>query len=172
MKIIKKIIQKDIRAEELRKFAKLFANKNLDDFWKKYIDGTEDLPLGEYLNECGLKLLNENEKSKSSLNIETGTENGRYIITKVVAGGSAYESGLNTGDEIIALNGIRVDSKLSEDLLKDFSVDDRIAVLISRKGLIKEMDVVLKSPLPKFKIEEQEEKTDKQKKMLDKWMVG
>lgn len=158
--------------ERVKEVCEIAAGKNLDEFWKKYIYGVDELPLEKYLNDCGLKLVNENDSIKCSLDIETKTENGRYIVTKVFTGGSGFESGLNSGDEIIAINGIRVDSKLTEDLLKEHTEGENIKVLINRKGIIYVIDVKLLKPIPKYKIKETENKTNEQQEILDKWLIG
>lgn len=168
----KKDSVKGFPEERLKEICETVSGKNLGDFWKKYITGVEELPLDNYLNECGLKLENENNSEKCSLDIETKSENGKYIVTKVFAGGSAYESGLNSGDEIIAVNGIRVNSDLLNKLIKDFSVSDEIKILINRAGFIKEINVKLLKPLPVYKITESENKSIQQQKYLDKWLKG
>lgn len=148
------------------------SGKNLNEFWKKYIEGTEDLPLEEYFKICGLELINENASGNASLDIESRTDNGRYIISKVFAGGTAYESGLNSGDEIIAVNETRIDGNVLPKILKDIKAGEEAEVLISRSGLIKELKVKFLNPLPKFKLKELETKTEQQKRFLEKWLTG
>lgn len=168
----KKDSSKGFTEDRLKEVCETVNGKNLDDFWKNYITGVEELPLENYLLECGLKLENENEPSQCSLDIETYSEAGKYIVTKVFAGGSAFESGINSGDEIIAVNGIRVNSELLSKRMKDFSVGDEIKMLISRSGFINEINVKLLKPLPLYKITESEVKSDQQKKYLAKWLNG
>jgi predicted metalloprotease with PDZ domain len=146
--------------------------KNLDEFWSKYINGTDDLPLDSYFNLCGLEITNENDTAQNAFDIESRSVNGKFIIAKVFAGGTAYESGLNSGDEIIAVNGTRTDEASLKTILKNYSEGNELKVLISRNGIIKEIDVKLLKPIPKFKIKESDEKTDEQKLYLDKWILG
>jgi len=156
--------------ERIKEVCETVCGKTLDEFWEKYINGVAELPLDSYLEVCGLELINENESAECSLDIESKTDNGKYIITKVHAGGSAYESGLNAKDEIIAVNGIRADQNSVNILLKDHSAGNVIKVLISRDGLIREMEVKLLKVLPKYCIKESESKTEAQIKFLEKWL--
>ncbi len=158
--------------ERVMEICEIVCGKNLSSFWEKYIMGVEELPLESYLNECGLKLVNENESAQAALDIETKEDNGKYIVTKVFDGGSAYESGLNFNDEIIAVNGVRMDLSLMINFLKDYSEGDELKVLISRSGIIKEIKVKLLASLPKYKITSMETQSVEQQKNLDKWLSG
>lgn len=168
----KKDNSKGFTDERVKEVCEIVCGKNLDEFWKLYISGTAELPLGSYLSECGLELLNENESAQCTLDIEAKSENGKYVIVKVFAGGSAYESGLNAKDEIIAVNGIRIDENLTKKVLKDLPVNSEAIVLISRNGIVRELKVKLLKPLPKYIIIESDIKTAKQQRFLDKWLIG
>ena len=166
----KKDSTKGFTDERVKEVCEKVCERSLDEFWEKYISGVAELPLDSYLSECGLELINENESAECSLDIESKTENGKFIITKVHAGGTAYESGLNAKDEIIAVNGIRADQNILKTLLKDHPAGSEIKVLISRDGLIRETEVKLLKVLPKFCIKESESKTEEQIKFLEKWL--
>jgi len=158
--------------ERVKEVCETVCGRSLDKFWEKYINGVTELPLDSYLEICGLELINENESAECALDldIESKTDNGKFIITKVHARGSAYESGLNAKDEIIAVSGIRVDQNTLKTLLKDHSAGSEIKVLVSRDGLIREIEVKLLKVLPKFCIKESESKTEEQRKFLKKWL--
>ncbi len=168
----KKDSTKGFSDERIKEVCQTVCGRSLDEFWEKYINGVAELPLGSYLADCGLELINENESAECSLDIESNTDNGKFIITKVHAGGTAYESGLNAKDEIIAINGMRTDQNSVKILLKDHSAGNVINVLISRDGLIREMEVKLLKSLPKFCIKESNSKTEQQIKFLEKWLKG
>ena len=156
--------------ERVKEVCEIVSGKNLDDFWKKYIKGTDELPLDDYLNYAGLKFTNENDTLKVSLDIEFRTENGKIIITKVFKGGTAYESGLNFNDELISIDGVRMDGELIKNLLKNYETGVEINCMINRQGLIENIKVKLLEPLPKYKIIEIDEKTDEQKVIFEKWI--
>lgn len=148
------------------------CEKNLDEFWEKYIKGKDDLPLNEFLNYAGLKLVNENESLKVSFEMEYKSEGGKIIIIKVYEGGSAYESGLNVNDELISVNGIRMDGELMKTFIKNYNENDLVDCIINRNGIIENLQVKLLKPLPKYKISETEEKTINQIRIFEKWISG
>lgn len=168
----KKDPSKGFTEDRVKEICETVCGKKLDNFWKKYIYGTDELPLEEYLDVCGLKLINETAHETPSLDIETKSENGKYIVQKVFKGGSGYESGLNAKDEIIAIDDVRADEGVLKKLLKDKVEGDEVTVLIGRDGIVSEIKVKLRSPAPKYKIEEMENMTESQKKFFDKWILS
>ena len=165
-------VHKGYTAEQIKEICERISGKNLDEFWGKYIKGVDELPLEEYLESAGLKIENSNPQNHISLDIETVVENGKSIITKVFAGGSAYESGLNADDEILSINGQKVTKENPENRLKDFSVGDLIEITIFRDGSLKNVNVNLLPPLPNYKIIETKEKNNSQIMILNKWLEG
>jgi len=158
--------------ERVKEVCEIVSGKNLDEFWQKYIKGTIEIPLEEYLNYAGLKLTNENDTLPASLDIEFKIESGKVIIAKVFKGGTAYESGLNINDELISIDGVRMDRELIKSFIKNYKTGDEINFVINRQGLIENVKVKLQKPLPKYKIIEMEEKTEEQNKIFEKWVSG
>lgn len=167
----KKDRSKGYSDQRVKEVAEAVCGKNLDGFWNKFIRGTEDLPVNDYLNYAGLKIVNENETESVMQDFETKLIEGKLIITKIHAGTFAYEFGLNFNDEIIAIDGIRMNEELLNNFFKDRKKGDKVNFLISRKGLIEEITTELLNPLPKYKIEALENKTSGQEKILLKWLA-
>lgn len=157
--------------KRVKEAAEEVCGKKLDEFWDKFIHGTEELPVNDYLNYAGLKLVNENETESVMQDFEVKLIEGKLIITKIHAGTFAYESGLNVNDEIIALDGIRMNEELLNSFFKDRKKGDKVKFLISRKGLTEEIVAELLNPLPKYKIEALENRTSEQEKVLLKWLA-
>lgn len=158
--------------KRVKEAAEEVCGKKLDEFWDKFIRGTEELPVNDYLNYAGLKLVNENETESVMQDFEVKLIEGKLIITKIHAGTFAYESGLNVNDEIIALDGIRMNEELLNSFFKDRKKGDKVKFLISRKGLTEEIVAELLNPLPKYKIQALENITSEQEKILLKWLAG
>ncbi len=170
----KKDKSKRFSGQRVKEICESVCGKKLDKFWKKYVSGTDELPLNEYLGYAGLKITNVNENNNESLfsDTETKTEDGKIIITKVHRGSSAFESGLNSGDEIIAADGVRMNPELFKKFFKDKKENQKIKIIISRKGLIEEKEVKILKAIPKYKTEVIPEVTERQKKILNKWLTG
>jgi predicted metalloprotease with PDZ domain len=163
---------KEYTNEKIKKLCEDISGKDFTDFWNRYIKGTEEIPLDEYLNYAGLTLENEHKENYVSLDIETAKDNNKLIVSKVYAGGSGYESGLNANDKILTINNIEVTKDDLGKRLQDFNIGDIIKVTVLRKGSLKYIDVEILSALPKFKVQEMEDKSDLQTRILNKWIKG
>lgn len=152
---------------EMKAVFEKFTGENLDQFYKEYINGTENFDFQKYLSFAGLKLSDK-----------TRTENQPYLgltlgkdgkITNVARGSSAWNDGLNVNDEILAINNERVVDVLA--YVAGEKVNQDLDFLINRDGLIKTIKVKLKaSPNKKWQIEQIEKPTQAQKVVLEKWL--
>ncbi len=170
--------ERNYTPEEFQKVCELMAASSLDEFFAKYVRGKDELDYNSALNVAGLKLetttLGEGGKPvvRPNFGADTIWENDRLIVRRVHAGSPAYEQGLNTGDQIVALNNIRVvtkeffDARMAEkkpgDLinLTIFRFDDLSTLLIKLGGRTDGTYRIV--PLPN--------QTEAQKKVYRSWL--
>ena len=162
--------------EDFQKSCELMAGSSLEEFFAKYVRGRDELDYNAALNVAGLQLdTTKNEEGKlvekAFFGADTEWENDRLIVKKVYAGSPAYDQGLNTGDQIVALNNMRVtkeffDARMAEkkpgDLinLTIFRFDDLSTILI-KLGRTTEGTYRI-APLPN--------QTEAQKKTYKSWL--
>lgn len=156
----------------IKEICEQLAGKNLDDFWQKYVSGAEDTPLNEYMKMAGLEIVNTNEPGFTSLDIDTRPRGNNLVISKVYAGGSGYEAGLNTGDIIVSVNGKSVTKDSLNTVMKQYKLGDELKIIVNRDELTREIKVKLIEPLPKYKIKELANTDDRQKMIWKKWIEG
>jgi predicted metalloprotease with PDZ domain len=116
--------------EEMKATLEKVAGVNLDEFYKKFINGTETFDYKTIFGYAGLTF-EKIENKETSLGVSTSGN----TITKVYRGTSAYAGGLNVKDEILAIEGYRIHNDIS-DFIDQKSAGDTISVLISRDDLI------------------------------------
>ncbi|NES81415.1 MAG: M61 family metallopeptidase, partial [Moorea sp. SIO2B7] len=94
--------------QELQDTIESVADTDLNDFFHRYIHGTEELPFDEYLKPFGLQVnkIFEDEPFPY-LGVKVKAENGKEIIKFVEAGSPAGLAGVDAGDELLAINGMR-----------------------------------------------------------------
>ncbi len=81
------------------------------------------------------------------LGIVTETKEGKLLISRVQEGSPAFAAGLNYGDELIGISGYRLNEPL-EERLKYYQVGETIDVLLSRRGKLHTISVVLQQKPP------------------------
>ncbi|MCC0178411.1 M61 family metallopeptidase [Waterburya agarophytonicola K14] len=147
------------------------AEDNLDDFFHRYIETTEELPFNDYLDPFGLHLKTVEESDIPYLGIRLQSENNQEIIEFVAAQSPAASAGIDAKDELLAINGIRVDAQSLNDRLKDYQVNDTIQVTVFHQDELKTLAVTLaKSPPSSYKIAIQDNLSDQQKQNLTGWL--
>jgi len=122
---------------EMRTALEKVSGLDLKSFFDKYIFGTETFDYKTVFNYANYDMLIMENKR---MNIGVSLSNN--YIKSVTRNTSAYNGGLNVGDEIIAVNGFRFDGNFSE-FTNNKKVGDKISILISRDDIIQTIDVPL-----------------------------
>lgn len=102
----------------------------LNEFFAKYINGTESFDYSTLFGYAGLTVETIANKEPS-----LGVSEANNKIRRVYRGSSAYAGGLNVNDEILAIDGFRVDGNINE-FIDAKNVGDEISLLISRDNII------------------------------------
>ena len=76
------------------------------------------------------------------LGFDLTARDGRWILTKVIRGGSAWEAGLQVDDELIALGGYRLPVTSWRERVNEFRVNQKLSTTISRRGRILDRSIV------------------------------
>jgi predicted metalloprotease with PDZ domain len=134
------------RETQLREAIAEVAAENLDDFFTRYIETTEELPFDDYLNPFGLYLKTVSESDAPYLGIRVQSDSNREIIEFVAAKSPAALAGIDAKDELLAIDGIKVDAKSLEERLKDYQAEDTIQVTVFHKDELNTFAVTLSQP--------------------------
>src|SRR4029077_1975261 len=100
--------------QDFQKTCELMAGSSLDQFFSRYVRGREELDYDAALNVAGLRLdtngaadAGPDPAQRVSFGADVAPQGERLMITRVRAGSPAYEQGLNAGDQIVAVDGMR-----------------------------------------------------------------
>ncbi len=126
--------EKGYSEKEMLAITELIAGISLDDFFERHIYGTEPLDYNAYLSYAGLELKDTSD-ARYDIGWSVSNKEGKFIVAKIDAGSSAAVAGINANDEVLAVNGFRMNSQWSK-CLYDKSAGDEVDVIISRSGRI------------------------------------
>jgi len=146
---------------------------SFNDFWAKYVNGTEPVDYKKYFGYAGIDVKNVNEgRSVPYLGIASGRKEGKIYINAVSRNSAAWVDGLNVNDEVISVNGVPAEpgvERMAEVTGK--KVGDVIKVTVIRDGVTKDINVTLKAnPNIALAAQMNPAATDLQKNVLKKWM--
>lgn len=152
--------------EEFMKATDIVAGKDMSSFFKNYIFGTESIPYNVYLAPVGLKIVDTNADNNNAF---LGADLRAGKISSVRRDSPAYNYGLNVNDEILSIDGQKVEDLTK--LIASKKIGDVIEVKVKRDGLEKTYSVTLsKNPIKSYKLEPIADQTEQQKALYKKWM--
>jgi predicted metalloprotease with PDZ domain len=157
--------------EQLQDTISEVADCSLESFFDRYLKTTQELPFNDYLEPFGLYLNAIEEESIPYTGMKVQLENEREIIKFVELDSPSAQAGINAGDELLAIDGIRVSSQLLNERLKDYQVGDVIHISVFHQDELKTLPVILdKSPPNRYEILRQERLSDLQQQNLSGWL--
>ena len=161
-------------SDGIRAVAEEVAGTSFEDFFQRYVAGTDEIPYDKFLGSAGLEL-----KSQTVKMAELGfwTAGGRspssaVTVSQVVPGSSAETAGLLTGDVLLQLNGEAVPPYLA-GRMRLHSPGEIIKLRVKRDT--KEMDISFalgSNDVNNYSISEVSHATDKQKRIREGWLRG
>lgn len=130
--------------EDYQKVSEMMAGKSLDDFFSKYVRGEAEIDVNAIVAGIGLKLEgSQSNRGRAYIGADTVEENGRLTIRSVPAGTPAYEQGLNTGDQIVAIDGYRAGSQFLQTYIGEKKPNDTVRLTIFRFDKLRDITFTL-----------------------------
>ena len=130
---------------EFRQLASRVAGSDLNDFFQKTLDSTEELPLEKALEYWHLEWKAEDDDQQPYLGVDLAP-GSRAVVSKVFEGSPAALAGLSPGDELLAIDDLRLPESSPLSILEYTETGREYRVVLSRLGRISEKKVVLTAP--------------------------
>jgi len=161
---------KNYTPADYQKVSEMMAGKSLEDFFAKYVRGREELDYNSILNGFGLKLETGSGSQTAYLGATTADVGGKLTVRAVAAGTAAYEQGLNTGDEIVAVDGLRANQAFLQSIIAEKRPNDKIKLTIFRFDELREIEITLGGRIPpNYKIVRMDNLTEDQKRLYNQY---
>lgn len=163
--------------EDFQKTCEMTVGKSLNNFFNSYVRGKDEIDYDSFLNGAGLRLDKFGGLPKQLLKEAAYfganlTQDGeRLMVRSVPADTPAYEQGINSGDQIIALDGFRVSLQDFNARIAEKKPDDKIILTIFRYDELRTFEIKLGGRIyPMFVIIPFEKPTEEQQKIYRGWM--
>ena len=168
---------RNFTSADFQRICEQIAGGSLDEFFTRYVRGREELPYNEFLSAAGLALDTTGAgpgtlvPASSYLGADLEETNNILTIKTVRAGSPAYEQGLNAKDQIVALDGVRVNKDLFETLLRAKPLGSVVRVTVFRNEDLRTFEVKLGSSLHvPYRIVRLPAPSDLQKQIYESWI--
>jgi predicted metalloprotease with PDZ domain len=134
---------KNYTPDDYQKTSEMMAGKSLNDFFAKYVRGHDEIDYNSILNNVGLQLAINNGREAAYLGADLRQDGEKLTITALPAGTPAYEQGLNTNDQIIAIDGYRASQQFLQTYLGDKKAGDKVKITIFRFDKLSDIEITL-----------------------------
>lgn len=120
---------------------------DLSDAIDAMVRTTAPLPYERVLGAAGLALRTRPGRG-GALGVRLRNEGGKAMVASVLRGSAAEAAGLAPGDELIAIDGRRVDEPGLRERLKHRRAGESVAILFARREEVASIQVTLGEPPP------------------------
>jgi predicted metalloprotease with PDZ domain len=162
--------------EDFQRAAELMAGASLENFFTRYVRGREELDYNASLSTFGLQLGAANQSNVSPVErpyfgADLAQEGDRLMVRRVYSDSAAYEQGLNAGDQIVALDGMRVSQQSFMARLGEKRAGDTLNLTLFRDDDLRVLPVKLgKRTVRDYRILPVRQPTPEQTKQLNAWI--
>lgn len=116
------------------------AGKDLRAFMDQFVNGVETPDYAALLKPAGIQAVNSG-KEENTLGLQVQQENGRWMVKYVERGLGAWNAGVSVNDELVAVNGMRVQTGL-DDIYRVMKPGNAANLLVARAGLVRNIEQV------------------------------
>jgi predicted metalloprotease with PDZ domain len=161
---------------DFQKAAELAAGSSLEQFFASYVRGKEELDYNSALAVAGLRLetgaaAESSRPGRVFFGADLVQAEDRLIVSRVYAGSPAYDQGLNTGDQIVALDNMRVTRDFFNARIAEKKPGDLINLTIFRFDDLSTLLIKLgEQPEGTYRITALPNQTEVQRQIYKAWL--
>ncbi|MBV9242034.1 MAG: M61 family metallopeptidase [Acidobacteria bacterium] len=131
--------------QDYQKAAESMAGRSLDDFFAKYVRGVAEIDYQSIVAPFGIDVRVTKPNANHAYIGADLTEDagGKLTVKSVPANTPAYEQGINSGDQIVAIDGYRASVMFLQSYLADKKPGDKVRLTIFRFEKLRDFDFIL-----------------------------
>jgi predicted metalloprotease with PDZ domain len=165
--------------EDFQRIAERMAGSSLDNFFTRYVRGREEIDFNTILNHAGLYLDTNGTSTgravpeRAYFGATLAMDGNRLMVRNVRAGTPAYDQGISAGDEIVALDGMRVSLESFDARVTEKKPGDRITLTLFRKDDLRSFEIRLGGRvIAPYRIQPVPNPSEAQRQSYQKWLGG
>lgn len=135
---------------EVYKIIDSLAGEKVNDEFTHMIRSTEEIDFEKFLKDMAVKV-EYTDESKPWIGMTPSFSGENVKVKSVTLDGPAYKCGLNAEDEIISIDGMRIQKNNFKDHEKFLKINKTYTFTVSRLGYIEDVNVLIEKAPRKIK---------------------
>jgi predicted metalloprotease with PDZ domain len=157
--------------QDFRRACEKFSGKSLKQFFADYVYGTKPVEWEKYLDYAGLTLLRSDEVIKPVAGLFCNKNGEKIVVRDVLEGSSSARAGILPGDEIIAMDGVKLSYDEAERKVTALKKGDKIKLTVFRGDKLVEHIISMEElNITKYSLKPVESPSKLQQKIYAKWL--
>ncbi|MFN2432937.1 MAG: M61 family metallopeptidase [Gemmatimonadota bacterium] len=150
------------------------AGESLNEFFEDFVHGTEELPYDALLRPFGLSVRADADPARpeATLAIRTQPRGEHAVVASIDPDSPALAAGLDTGDQIVAVNGIAAPAQEWEALLAGVEPGEAVRLSVLRRDRLMELEVAAAGGGNERWVLERLDDTDERQERLFRQWIG
>ncbi len=132
--------QRGVTKENVYQMVKTLGGQDVLNAFSTMVEGTEDIDFDSYLKKMGCEIRYQ-ESNQPWIGADFEYAGDRAIVKSVLTDSPAYRSGLNAGDEVLFLNGLRLLKDEASSLASYLVLDKSYELIVSRLGKLERVEI-------------------------------
>ncbi|WP_444996115.1 M61 family metallopeptidase [Aliikangiella sp. IMCC44359] len=168
----KRLFARGFDSAEVIAIASELTGENFEQWWQESIVSPLNVNFDDLLNHAGLKFVPlDDQHYVAWIGVDTSEEKGALILNGVEKGGPAWKAGLTTDDELVAIDGFKVNHSTFKAQIAKYKPGTKIELAIFRNDKLQKRVVTLGKITKKTrKIELVESPSQAQKSYFKAWL--
>ncbi|MDX1446692.1 M61 family metallopeptidase [Lishizhenia sp.] len=116
-----------------------FLDMDLNEFFRDFVYGVETIPYNKYLSKIGLEV-KDASTTTPSFGSSVSEQDGKLMVRRIRANSAAEDAGLSVNDEILSINGYRMDAAKFSSFLGTMAPGDSFTLIVSRDDVLRVLE--------------------------------
>jgi predicted metalloprotease with PDZ domain len=132
--------ERGVTKEIVYQMVKSLGGQDVLNAFSTMVEGTEDIDFDSYLKKMGCEIRYQ-ESNLPWIGADFEYVGDRAIVKSILTDSPAYRAGLNAGDEVLFLNGLRLLKDEASSLGSYLVLDKSYELIISRLGKLERVEI-------------------------------
>ncbi|MFB2727972.1 M61 family metallopeptidase [Shewanella mangrovisoli] len=166
-------VPKGYTVSDVKQILKDLSGKDYGPWWQSHVNSPLSLEFSSLLSQTGLVMsYGKDSKAEPFTGMTLSSEHGSLVLSQVLRNGPAWQAGIVAGDEILAINGLKVTAQGFDKRIKDFKVGDKVEITLFNNDKIKQVALTLGEKQSGKLVLKGDAKATKQQKAFFKAWLG